>query len=759
MIRKIIFFLFFLSTVALSAQTIGEWTVFPSAGTLTGVEDTGNEVFAVTGGSLFSYSKREDAIIQYSKKEGMSDADINLIGYDRLNKTLVIIYKNQNIDLLNNGTFYNIPDFMDKLMTGDKSVNNLYIQNGKAYLATAFGVVVVDIKRREISDTYNLGINTSCAFQAHGHIGVGLASGIMACPQDKNPYDITNWKHLSDVATLDAEVVGDKLYTIDSGGNLFLVQPDWSQTLKREGGYKRIKAYDESLCLLNENRIDIYNIQNETNSSIYTLTGMTDISALSEGEIWSTLHSGLYGIRRQGDTWDIIQENMLPNSSLIKDPYNMCFQHGRLYMTTGGPFRTFDNISGIISVLDQGNWTNFVESEVREQLQVSFDRLLDIAVSPFDPETFYAGSFTGGVYEFQGGKCVRRYIDDNDELTSVFGKGEHIWASALNMDKAGNLWILNSKVSHQLRMKTIDGKWYKYNLSKLGEVEDLYPLMITKHTRNPQKWFLSYYNVSSLNVFDENGTYDNTADDKTITFNSLTDQDGNIYKELGFRSLVEDNEGKVWVGTGVGPMIISDTENIFTSSGRCTRIKIPRNDGTGLADYLLDNVTITCMAVDAANRKWLGTSGNGIYLLSADGLETIHHFTAENSPLPSNEVLSIALDDASGQLYIGCMGGLVAYQSDAVEGKEDFTNVYAYPNPVRPEYNGVITVTGLMNNTLVKITDINNNLIYQSKSLGGQFTWNGLNHKGDKVKSGIYLVYGSAEDGKKGVVTKIMFIR
>ena len=283
--------------------------------------------------------------------------------------------------------------------------------------------------------------------------------------------------------------------------------------------------------------------------------------------------------------------------------------------------------------------------------------------------------------------------------------------------------------------------------------------MITKYTRKPQKWFLSYYNALTLNVFDENGTFDNTADDKSVTLSVLTDQDGNSYKDISFRSVTEDREGKIWLGTNIGPMIISDPENIFSSSGRCTRLKIARNDGTGLADYLLDNVPVICIVIDAANRKWIGTSGNGVYLLSADGLETIHHFTSENSPLPSNEILSMTIDSESGKVYFGCQGGLVAYQSDAIEGKEDLSEVYAYPNPVRPDYQGVITVTGLMDNTLVKITDINNNLIYQSNSLGGQFTWDGLNAKGEKVKSGIYLVYGSAQEGKKGVVTKIMFIR
>ena len=187
-------------------------------------------------------------------------------------------------------------------------------------------------------------------------------------------------------------------------------------------------------------------------------------------------------------------------------------------------------------------------------------------------------------------------------------------------------------------------------------------------------------------------------------------------------------------------------------------MKIPRNDGTDLADFLLENENIVSIVVDGANRKWLGTESNGVYLVSADGLEEIHHFTSENSPIPSDNILQLAIDNDNGILYIGTDKGLIGYQSDAVEGKEDYSEVYAFPNPVRPEYSGIITVTGLMENSLVKITDVNNNLIYQANSLGGMIGWNGLNHNGSRVATGVYFVYGTSEDGKTGVVTKILFV-
>ena len=222
----------------------------------------------------------------------------------------------------------------------------------------------------------------------------------------------------------------------------------------------------------------------------------------------------------------------------------------------------------------------------------------------------------------------------------------------------------------------------------------------------------------------------------------------------------EDNYGKIWIGTDKGPFVVNNEANIFRDNTVAfSRIKVARNDGTDLADFLLESEDITAIAVDGGNRKWFATSSSGVYLVSDDCQDEIYHFTTENSPLPSNNVMQLAIDNNSGVVYFGTEKGLIAYQSDANQGKTDYSDVYAFPNPVRPDYSGVITVTGLMENSLVKITDVNNNLIYQTTSLGGMAGWNGLNSSGERVATGVYFVYGTSEDGKKGVVTKILFVK
>lgn len=269
-------------------------------------------------------------------------------------------------------------------------------------------------------------------------------------------------------------------------------------------------------------------------------------------------------------------------------------------------------------------------------------------------------------------------------------------------------------------------------------------------------------NTSIFYTLDDNGTLDYTGDDKTAAFTKVYDQDN---KELSFnaspllRSIAQDKNGVIWIGTTRGVFLINDPAKLFENNFRVYRIKIPRNDGTGLADYLLDTEEIKAIAIDGANRKWIGTASSGIYLVSEDGQETIHHFTTENSPLLSNAIQSIAINEKTGEVFIGTGNGLISYQSDAIEGGTTFENVRAYPNPVRPEYIGPITITGLVENTQIRITDVNGNIIYETLSNGGVATWNGCNQSGSRVATGVYFAHCVSANGKQKHITKILIVK
>jgi Two component regulator propeller. len=342
---------------------------------------------------------------------------------------------------------------------------------------------------------------------------------------------------------------------------------------------------------------------------------------------------------------------------------------------------------------------------------------------------------------------------------------------AVVFDKSRNLLFTNTSTGKylEIRIKYADGTWgklsYPFSSLKQNEINTLGRMLISNQNPN-QKWVTSVRTNPGVAVFDDNGTLTNQSDDKSVFFESMiypeTDNQGKTVLQSVtpnyIFSMAQDKNGVVWVGTDMGPFLFQNLSKVFDSGYTCSRVKIPRNDSTNLADYLLVNERIKCIAIDGANRKWLGTEQSGVYLMSENGQQTIQHFTVSNSPLLSNDILSIAINPVTGEVFFGTGQGIVSYQSDAGEADATFGNVYAYPNPVREGFTGVITITGLVEKTQVKITDIGGNLVCQTVSNGSIATWDGKDAHGRKVNTGIYLALCTSEDGTQSAVAKILVI-
>ena len=258
-------------------------------------------------------------------------------------------------------------------------------------------------------------------------------------------------------------------------------------------------------------------------------------------------------------------------------------------------------------------------------------------------------------------------------------------------------------------------------------------------------------------LLNDGGTPTKSSDDYCYGRREFNDQDGLQIAPSAIYCLAQDNDNDIWVGTPTGVFIIPSTVDFFKSN-ECYRVKIPRNDGTNLADYLLGTEQVNCIAVDGANRKWIGTENSGLYLMSADGLTTEAHFTTDNSLLPSNTILSVAINSVSGEVFVGTSDGIASYRSDASAPQEDYSNAYAFPNPVRHNYGGVITITGLMENSVVNIIDEGGNLICKTRSNGGIAVWDGKNQQGLRASSGIYTALCNAPDGSHTAI-KIMVMK
>ncbi len=333
-------------------------------------------------------------------------------------------------------------------------------------------------------------------------------------------------------------------------------------------------------------------------------------------------------------------------------------------------------------------------------------------------------------------------------MQTIVAGAPYVRVCGMAMDDDGNLWITQTEVPSSLKVLKADGTWLsnfeRINAPTIGDI------IIA---RNGYKWVV-LPRGHGLYILDDNSTPENTNDDRDIQMH-IRDSDEKLISNIF--SIVSDLDGIVWVGTDQGPFLYYNPEKIFEDDVVYGfRIKIPRNDGTNLADYMLGTETITSIAVDGGNRKWIGTLNSGLYLLSPDGTKQLAHYNEGNSPLLSDNIASVAVDDKSGEVWIGTSKGIQSYRGNSIKGKDEFEKVYAFPNPVREDFYGNVTITGLVRDTNVKITDVSGNLVYETTSAGGMATWDLSNYRGKRVSTGVYIVFCSSPDGSNSTVTKIL---
>ncbi|MBR4644458.1 MAG: regulator [Bacteroidaceae bacterium] len=765
--KKFLTVLFFLVVgTCLQAAQIGSWKVYLSYHNATKSVAVGKTIYTVANGDLFSYDTEDTEVRTYDNLGVLNDVDIVNIGYSQEAKKIILIYSNSNIDLLDaDDNVQNLSALKDKSVMG-KEISNMYIYGSMAYLSTGFGLIEVDMKEGIFRNTYRLGLDAKGVAVNDEKIYLATTSGLYVCSRAENMQDKTNWtKHQESTDWSQLQFFGDQLLGVRAN-NLFVIDTQVGNTIE--------KIYDESISFLRETNGMLF--WGNASAICYT-SNLPGYTTIKEDNTWSDVtcqggvywvsdqYKGLQGYKINDNQMQVTVPSIAPNSPVRNLSYRLNWAGNRLLVAGG--INTTDAIYNkpTAMYMEDDEWTNFEEmTEIPEKYKkIKLANTTDLVQDPADPSRHFASLHRNGLFEYKDGKFVKFYNKDNSPLRSILPASQYymnyVSCSGLKYDADGNLWMLCSQLDTVVRVMRPSGKWEALYYKSIRQASLCDNILF--HSSGLVFVNCRHYVAKGLFCFDTNGTFANQKDDRDTIYQEVINQDETVYSPDEFYGFCEDLDGRVWFGTNLGLFVIDDPTTVFEKNFRFTQVKVNRNDGSGLADYLLSGLPVTCIAVDGANRKWVGTLTNGVFLISADGQETIHHFTTADSPLLSDAIQDIAVNPITGEVAIGTEKGLCSYMSDAIGAVEELDkgNVLVYPNPVRSDYTGPIAITGMTMDAEVKILSSSGQLVWSGVSSGGLVTWNGCNMRGNRVASGIYHVVANDNAGNKAIVTRIVIIK
>lgn len=761
--------LLFFSTINLYSQeiAIGEWRDHLPYSNCIAVAEAENLIYCATLYNLFYLDKSDNSVTRITKISGLSDIGIRTIDYNTATKTLIVAYTNTNIDLIQDQQIINISDIKRKSILGNKTINKILFIDEYAYLACGFGIVVLDLKREEIKDTYYIGPDGSqidvldLAFDGQ-IIYAATENGIFSAPiNSSNLANFESWSKNHSLPYPDAkyniiEVLKGKIIvnysTSDYNSDTVFVYNagSWMHLDKTYTGRKSdISIFEEKVVITSVGDIRIYDSTLTSFELIYTyspgLPAPQHAIIDKDDIVW--IADKNEGLVKNWKIW--ISTKIKLNGPDTKNSFTMSLEGNKLWVATGGKDMSWNNlwrIDGVFAFEDE-QWTthNLENTPLLDPVR----DFMSVAVNPYNPSQVFVGSWGNGLMEFNNGVLTQFYNDSNSSLHSANNWPGWVGIAGISFDEYGNLWVTNSGTSNALSAK-INGQWQSFDLSPVITDDAVGNLLIDSYN---QKWIIMPRGQGIV-VFNDNNTWNNPADDHKIRLSTAIGNGAMPSNDVV--CMAEDKDGEIWIGTDKGIAVFYSPENIFSGFDFDSQQILVEQDG--IVNYLLESETVTAIAVDGSNKKWIGTQRGGVFLMSDDGTTQIHHFTEENSPLFSNTIICIEINDETGEVFFGTNNGIISYKGKATEGDEKHNNVYAYPNPVKENYHGYIAIKGLVQNADVKITDISGTLIYKTIAEGGQAVWNGKNFNGERAQSGVYLVFSSNSDGSETLVTKILFI-
>ncbi len=718
----------------------------------------GDQIYCATNSNLFSIDNKGE-ISRYSKVNGLNDVGVSAIGWDDQSQQLIIAYKNSNTDILKGSIVKNIPAILQSKIVGNKTINHIYCKNGIAYLSSGLGVILAELNKYEIKDTWIIGnsgnqVNVNNVISDNNFFYAATNEGLKRAPLNgSNLANYSSWTLLSGLNGLSAGaiqftgIINNQLLITKNDSAFVLSNNSW-RLLYADTSWQIINATISAdklhLCQKNKNggsRVIVLNANAviEKNLSQAGTISQPRSAITDNNTVWVADQFG--GLAQFSNSVN----RFIPNGPIGVANGEFAITKSTVFAAAGSVNSAWNylfNRNGIFQY-NSGIWKSKGAFNT-PQLDSTLD-FISLAIDPTN-ESLWAGSYGGGLVQIKDNENII-YKQKNSPLEPAIGDPNSYRISGLAFDNNNHLWISNYGAPQALKLRKNDGAWKSFTI----------PFTLTENAvaqivadENDQIWIVSPKN-NGLICYQYGKNIDNTNDDQWRMFKQGIGN-GNLPSN-NVLSIVKDKNSTIWVGTDDGIAIINCTNDVF-GTGRCDAI-IPIIQQDQFAGFLFKGEQVQCIAIDGANRKWVGTQ-NGVWMLSSDGKKIIHHFTIANSPLLSNDVKKIGVDPETGEVYFATFNGICSYRSTAIEAQEKLNNVLAYPNPMPAGYEGTIAIKGLTENALVKITELNGRLIFQTRSLGGQAVWNGKDYNGNKIASGLYLVFIKNDTGEEKLVTKII---
>ncbi|WP_304140484.1 two-component regulator propeller domain-containing protein [Mesoflavibacter zeaxanthinifaciens] len=783
-IKPLIFiFLFFFIKISYCQNFEDAWSEHYSYLEIKDVSPGLDKLYVAAENTIFTYDINTYQIEKLSTINGLSGETISAILYIEDQDLLLLGFENGLMQIYDqvNRTFLTVVDILDKptIPPNNKGINQFFRNQDLVYISTDYGISVYDINALEFGDTYYIGPNGSQlkvrqTTMFNNYIYAATEQRLYRASLDNpNLIDYQEWESLNNGNWLGVQNVEDRLYVANSNRRVYeVVNGNLIQKVAYPQDIVGFKSNDNRLSVTITKQSFVYSsnfdqLVNAATTSDFNPNFSTSISVSEElfvgtNRIENTGQPA-FGILKTSFSDPENFEEIHPESPLRNRFFKLKYQEGQIWGIHGGYSISYNFNGGVrregISHFINDEWRNITYDSLAQNVTNPW-YLSYLTIDPFNSSNVYVSSYYSGIINIQNEEVVNVFNQSNSSLVPLFGSVYLILNSAF--DDQGNFYVYNGRVNETLNKLSENGQWTSYN----------YQALIDPATSN--------LGFSSM-VFDNNGTIfsgsshygviacvPNSSNNPTIV-NISEEEEG--MPSPNIRTLALDRNGQLWIGMDKGIRVVYNTQS-FLENPEVDNIVVLDN---GEASELLFQQFVTDIEVDGSNNKWIATLDTGLYYFSSDGQQTIYHFTKDNSPLPSNDVLDVALDEENGIVYIATEKGLLSFKSEASKPKTTLEDAFVFPNPVRPTFDMVsekIKIRDISENVNIKITDIEGNLVAEAESNtngrfkgynleidGGTALWNGKNLAGDIVASGVYLVMLNDLDTLETKVLKLMVVR